>query len=87
MLVKELHQLAGGVIRLDGERGAADAGDPFGERDDIGVGNIERVGEDGDHLAPGLLDGIVDVVDWVGGGVGDEEVAEGGGDVVDWAPG
>ena len=78
---QEVHECGGGIIPL---RGRAYASDPLVKRDQIG--DIERVGQDGVHLAPGLADWVIDVVDRIGCAGRKEEVGESGRDVVDGRP-
>ena len=61
---------------------------PFSKRNCVLARNVEGVGEDGDRFAPGLTDGVIDVVDGIGDiVVCEDEVSQGGGDEVDGGPG
>ena len=61
--------------------------DPLLEGDNVGMRHVKGVGEYVDHFAPGLSDGIFDVVDWIRSGFGDQKVNESRSDVVDRTPG
>ena len=75
MFVQELNEPTGGVVRLHRSGKLAHPFDPVVEWEYVGAGDVEGVGQDGDHFAPGLAGGVLDVVDWVWRDVGEEEFA------------
>lgn len=72
VLVQEFYDLARWIVRLDGAWEVAHAVHPLFEGYNFGVGHTERISQNGNHLTPRLPHGVLDMVDRIGRGVGDE---------------
>ena len=74
MLVQKLDQPTRRVVHIDRAGELTHAVDPVVERNNIGAWDIERIGQNKDHLVPRLPHRVFDVVDGVRRDVGEEQL-------------